>query len=314
MTYHILHITTRGTFLSVDRGHLVCKYPDDTEKRMALSDIRAIIAGIQGISFSNECIARLIENDAIILHCNNQYKPVGWTMPFDRVIRQEAFLNQLKQNKDFNHKLWKNILQYKFENQSYILNYMEIENSISELSKRPLPSEANIAKHFWNKYFKGLGSEILREHKNAENFENKALNYGYAVVQSLLYRSILIHGLLPNLGIHHKARYNSTPLVYDLLEPLRGFVELFLYKFFEKNQEEYEEQDFKNWIKYLAESLRHCRLQNKQQTHKFMDAIDVYVNSIVRAFINLNNEELWIPSLENHYWCLDNNSNRENEE
>lgn len=314
MSYHILHITTRGSSLYVDRGFLVCKTPDEERNKISLEDVRAIIVCTHGVSFTNECIARLLEQDSIILHCNKKYQPIGWTMPLDRVIRSKAFENQIKQDKNFEYSLWKIILKKKFQNQLYVLEEMGVESNLKNLIEKPLPNEANISKQYWQKYFETLNEPMKREHRNAETFENIALNYGYAVVSSLVHRSILIHGLLPSLGIHHKERYRSTPLVYDLVEPLRGFIELFLYRYSIEEPENFEEQELKYWTKYLANCLRQCRIKNNKTTHKLMDAVDIYVNSITNAFIKFNAEDIWIPTLACQYLHIDNAKNRENEE
>lgn len=314
MSYHILHITTRGSSLSVDRGFLVCKTPDEENKKITLDDVRAIIICTPGVSFTNECIARLLEQDSVILHCNRKYQPVGWTVPLDRIIRSKAFENQIKQDKNFENTLWKVVIRNKFKNQLYVLDEMKAESTLKNLIEKPLPNEANVSKQYWQKYFENLNEPIKREHRNAETFENSALNYGYAAVSSLIHRSVLIHGLLPSLGIHHKERYRSTPLVYDLVEPLRGFIELFLYKYSLEQPENFDEEEIKNWAKFLADCLRQCRIENNRTTHKFIDAIDIYVNSITNAYIKFSDEEVWVPNLACHYWHADNAKNRENEE
>ena len=252
MSYHIMHLLSIGSRISVDRGFLVCSYPDDSSDRIAMADIRAIIAAAPGISFSNDAIARLLEQDSLILHCNRSYKPVGWSFPLTRVIREKAFTNQIAGNDEFTRSLWKIILRQKMLNQARLLDMLSLKHSLYKLIEKPLASEANVAKQFWQNYFKALNAPQTREYKMAESFENKALNYGYAVVSSLVLRSILVHGLLPDLGIHHKERYRSLPLVYDLQEPLRVFVELFLYQFIQEHSKEELFPDFKAWIRYIS--------------------------------------------------------------
>ena len=281
MTYHILHITTQGACLCVDKGFFVAKFKEESDKRIALADLRAIIIATHGVSFTNECLSRLIENDIAILHCNNKYKPVGWTMPLDRVIRDKAFENQLNVSDDFKYKLWKIIINQKFSNQIYILEKMCIENKLYELANKPLANEANISKQFWHGYFTGLGNPQNREHENAETFENICLNYGYAVISTLVYRSVLIHGLLPNIGIHHMHRYRSVPLVYDLVEALRGFIEFYLYEFKRESPDSFEDENLKEWSKFISEVLRKCRINYKNSSYKLMDIVDIYVNSLV---------------------------------
>ncbi len=303
MSYHILHLLTPGCFIGTDKGFLVCKYSDGTENRLALADVRAVIAAAQGISFSNSCLAKLLSQDSIILHCDEKYKPIGWTTPLERVIRDKAFDNQLKQDESFTNSIWSQVVKQKAYNQSYVLEEMNIPHGFSELLKEELVDEANIARRYWSKFLQGIESEVLkREYRNADDFANKALNYGYAVVATLVHRSILVHGLLPELGIHHKSRYRSTPLVFDLMEPFRPFVDKILYIYLKKHQE--SSNDFNGWIKFMSESLRNLRIESLElkQTYKLMDAVDEYINRIVNSYIELKITNLWLPDVRDCYW------------
>src|SRR5579871_3050767 len=120
MTYHIITVLRPGARLSVDRGFLVCHYPDKTQNRLALADVRAIVIGVPAVSFTNECLARLMAQDSLVLHCDAHYKPIGWTASFDRVIRREVFANQITRNEAFQNNLWKTILKQKMLNQAAV--------------------------------------------------------------------------------------------------------------------------------------------------------------------------------------------------
>jgi CRISPR-associated protein Cas1 len=52
------------------------------------------------------------------------------------------------------------------------------------------------------------------------------LNYGYAILRSVMARAIVSSGLLPTLGIHHHNRYNAYCLADDMMEPYRAWVDL----------------------------------------------------------------------------------------
>jgi len=301
----------RGSFLSVDNGFLVCTMPDKQEKRIPLQDIRGIIAGIQGIGFSNECIARLLEQDSVILHCNNKYKPVGWSVSLDRVIRDECFKNQINRNTIFENELWDKLIKHKMHHQSLVLDIMNCENPLKEIITHKKVDEGHVAKKYWQHYFTGLGNPQNREHQNAQSFENIALNYSYAVIMTLVHRSILIHGLLPSLGVHHSIKYRSTPLVYDLLEPVRGFADLFLYNYQKWNKDDFNTKNLKLWVRYFSSNLKDCKIEYKNKKVKFIDAIDVYVNSVAQAFIEYNVDPVWIPDISNHLISKDNNESEE---
>ena len=295
MSYHILHLTTPNISLYCDKGFLFCRFENGVENKLPIEDLRGIIIATHQVTFTNSCLARLLENNVIILHCNNLYKPTGWSVGFDRVIRTKAFYNQISQKENFTNKLWKIILKQKIKNQA---NNLEIigckNNNLFNLINKTLISEANIAKQYWQEYFNRLDIQTIREHKDAENFENGCLNYGYAVISTLIYRSILIHGLCPNLGIHHKEKYNSIPLIYDLVEPYRAIIDLFLYKFKQENK---DNLTHKQWSQYLANCMQSYKLKYKGMNYKIIDYVDIYIESLCRAFINFDEQELITPNI-----------------
>lgn len=309
MSFHIITVFNTGSRLSCERGFLVCRYPDGNENRIALADVRGLVIANPAVSFTNECLARLLAQDSVVLHCDRHFKPIGWTVPLDRIIRREVFLNQLAQDKEFERLLWKNIVLRKMRNQAALLDYLNIEHNLHSLIEKPLANEANVSRQFWGAYFSALGVRQKREHKGAESFENKSLNYGYAVISTLVHRAILIHGLLPSLGIHHEARYRSHPLVYDLVEPFRSFVDLLFYEWTQQQIPGDEDAQFKDWVRFLMNSLRECRIKHSEDKHsyKLMDAVDRLVRSVAssfesRYFQSQNMEKLWLPQLEKHYW------------
>ena len=50
---------------------------------------------------------------------------------------------------------------------------------------------------------------------------NSLLNYGYAVVESEIWKSIYLAGLDPCCGFLHSERYGRASLVFDLIEEFR---------------------------------------------------------------------------------------------
>lgn len=314
MSYHILHITTPNCSLYTDKGLLFCRFDDESENKMPIDDIRAIIVATHQVSFTNSCLAKLLEKDIVILHCNNKYKPIGWSVGFDRVVRTKAFYNQISCNNEFENKLWKIILKQKVLNQAYNIKFVGKDNTnLLRLINKPLMNEANIAKQYWAMYFDSLGNPQKREHLNAESYENICLNYGYAVFQTLIFRSVLVHGLLPNLGIHHEEKYNSNPLIYDLVEPFRAFVDFYLFKFKQNFGGDFKKQDLKSWNKYMAFCIKNYRLKVNDISYKVMDYVDLYIEEIVNSFINFDTHEVILPSLKEQYLHIDNHKNREYE-
>jgi CRISPR-associated endonuclease Cas1 len=85
------------------------------------------------------------------------------------------------------------------------------------LWKRPVPAS-------WSK----IGARSMawrRESNNARHPINALLNYGYAILISLVQTELVAAGLDPSIGFAHWRQRNPIPLVYHLMEPLRPVVD-----------------------------------------------------------------------------------------
>ena len=314
MSYHILHLTTPNCAISTDKGLLFCKYKSGETNMISLADIKAIIVATHGVTFTNSALAKLLENNVVILHCNNSYQPTGWSLPLQRIVRPKVFYNQISRNEDFEIKLWKNVLKSKINNQANCLDIIgNKEHTLYKLIKKPLVSESNIARQYWKHYFDEIGNPIKREHENAENFENICLNYGYAVIKTLIYRAIIVHGLLPELGIHHLGKYNSTPLVYDLMEPYRPFVDYYFYKFVQDFEQDYNSENLKEWAKFVSMAIKCYRIKINGISYKIVDSVDLYIEKIAESYMQYDCSNLFLPQLKEQYLHIDKHKNREKE-
>lgn len=120
------------------------------------------------------------------------------------------------------------------------------------------------------------------------------LNYGYAVLSAILHRSITVHGFNASLGIHHRYRFKSEPLVYDLFEPLRPFVDLLLWEYFKENSK----PKMDAWARTVAGGLLAYKVPaGKDKGVKLLYAIDHYVCSAAECFQSGSLENIYIPAL-----------------
>ena len=96
MSYHILHITKQGSYISIDKGLLFCEIKATGEcYKIAISDIKAVVVCTPAVSFSNNAIATLLKNDVIIQHCDRNFQPIGWSTPLARIVKTKVFNNQI---------------------------------------------------------------------------------------------------------------------------------------------------------------------------------------------------------------------------
>ncbi|MDW8348875.1 MAG: type II CRISPR-associated endonuclease Cas1 [Verrucomicrobiae bacterium] len=235
-----------------------------------------------------------MDQDAILLHCNERYQPCGWTAPINRITDLRAFQNQVRLPARLNSRLWQEMLRYKTINQSHVLRAEGLASAhLERAAKQPQINEADCARRYWQLFFPAIGYVASRRDRKENSPPNQMLNYGYSVLAALCHRALIIHGLLPQLGLHHKPRYRSEPLVYDLMEPFRPMVDWMLAEFLKTS----EELSLCAWAKKVGTGLRELRLSKGNYTLKLLDAIDVAASSLARAYAFQSAAALWIPEL-----------------
>lgn len=297
MSFHILHLFDHGSYLSKQRGRLVCKQGGH-ERSLPIENIKAIIVAARGISFSSQLLGALLEQDCIVLHCDSSYKPVGITAAMARTINRQILDGQITPRRNFNDACWKVVLRCKIANQLAILDAIYPDGH--DLQKSSAPRELNealVAKMYFHRYFSYLNAKgQKRSHKKA-GWLNLFLNYGYAVLNTLVHRSIVVHGLLPHLGIHHRPRYGSWPLVYDLMEPWRPVVDGLTAIFAQSITTLTDEIDISDYGRFIGNNLRDFRISHKRYSLKLVDAIDYSVRSFANACISQESNEIWVPDV-----------------
>jgi len=222
-----------------------------------------------------------------------RYQPCGRTAPLARTVDLKTFQNQTAKPKRLNEKLWHEMLRGKTLNQSRVLQHKQLRSPHLELAlKQEVFDEGNCARRYWQLYFPAIGWSASRRDRKEDTAPNQMLNYGYAVLSALCHRGLLVHGLLPQLGVFHKPRFRSEPLVYDLMEAFRPAVELMLAEFMLE-----PDVSMKAWSKKVGTELRERRVQHQAYTLKLMDAIEASANSLARAYEENSVQPFWVPEL-----------------
>jgi CRISPR-associated protein Cas1 len=297
MSYHIIHVLNHASRLSIDRGCLVCDIPEKPSRRVPLEDILGVIVAARGVSFSAECLAALLRYNSVVLHCDHNYKPIGKTVGLHRVVHNELLDIQIYQDIFFLEQLWDKIILAKIKNQAYILDKLSANHKLWEYIKTCNLDEGNAARHYWKYYFKKFGrlSPKIRDTRGAEDPVNSMLNYGYAVLSALCHRLLLVHGFNPAVGIYHKYRFRSDPLVYDIMEPLRPFCDFVLLRFRQLNIR----KQIDDWAKFAAKDIIFSKINVfGSKNMSFNLAVEKYITSFSSCFRNKTLDNLYIPSLD----------------
>ncbi|TCG10299.1 type II CRISPR-associated endonuclease Cas1 [Mycoplasma marinum] len=140
----------------------------------------------------------------------------------------KIFQKQIAWTNIYKGHCWKNIIKNKISNQSKLLIKLEKDENISKLIKDVQVfdisnREGHAAKVYWHAMF---GVSFSRDQKAIKQpFINNILNYGYAILRSLVIRSIYKKGLDPRISFFHKSFTNYFALASDIMEPFRPLVD-----------------------------------------------------------------------------------------
>lgn len=293
MSFHILHVFRHGCYLGKERGLIVYRDRDVVLGRIPVDDLRAVVIAARGVTISSSFISALTRRDAIILHCDSSFRPCGVSAAAGRIIDPKIAFAQAKYSA-LHRLLWSRILDAKIANEIDVLAAMGRPAARLERERSSAnPSEAHCSQYYWKRFFGVVARQnIGRRHEHPINAK---LNYGYAVFYALVHRAVVAHGLSPLFGIHHKARYRAHAFVYDLIEPLRPFLELRLYHSELSGKENCAMSEWAKDVAGLAQATR--IVMHHRYRLKLIDAIDFYVGSVAKVFAAGDIKHLRIPRL-----------------
>lgn len=221
---------------------------------------------------------------------DEKYRPAGFLTAYEANVRQSLTMRrQVYLETERAEKLWRRIVKRKIENQAFVLELLELEDSEllrsyagrAEIIPEIDPLEAGAAKA----YFAQLCPEINRREDSPVN---SRLNYGYSIIRNSIIRAVVAAGLLPSFGIHHQNLYNAFNLADDLIEPFRPSVDLIVFSMSGENERLSREER-----KQLAAVLLHAVVQDGQKI-PILQSIDKTVSEY-RAFIMGECDHVHLP-------------------
>lgn len=295
MSHHVIHILSHGANLRLSLGQLTCRGADGTCRSIPVEDLRAVVIAARGVSISADALAAVLDADAAVLHCSATYKPCGLSLPLPRTADHDVLRGQVRPRNGLNARLWRKILLSKTLNQAACLRALDAPSRYLEVAagRRDL-HEGNCARRYWRKFFGAIGSGGLRRRcPEDQTGINSMLNYGYAVMSSLCHRSLIVHGLLPQLGLHHRSRYRAVPLLHDFVEPFRPFVDWLL-----ACQVKDRGPEMEPWARLIGTALRDHRVTRGSAKIKLMDAMDKAASSLARSYAGADAGLLWFPDFQ----------------
>lgn len=224
--------------LSVTRGQLVIEQAEKIT--VPLEDISAVLVESHAVQISAAAIAALANQGVTVFFCNDKHLPNCQILPINQFCRQRKMLmTQCSISKPLQKQLWQQIVMRKIKNQAKCLQYTGRDGAdeLGRLADAVLSGDKDnreavaAALYFPALFGKGFS-------RSSDDIRNAALNYGYAILRGTVARNLVIHGLEPCIGLHHRSELNNFNLADDLIEPFRPIVDLFVAEYVQVTTEE----------------------------------------------------------------------------
>lgn len=226
-SFRVLFLSTPAK-LSHRSKNLIISSQERGEVSLPLKDISTIIIDTPQITLNASVLNAMAKYKILLFVCDESHLPSGNFLPYLSHYRNSQILqHQINLSKQRKSVLWQKIIKAKISNQAQLLkiqNQTQVAKKLEALSKSVhLNDSSNNEAKASMLYFPALFGKGFARNENHPI--NSALNYGYAIVRSVVVRNIVGSGLLPSLGIFHANQFNPFNLADDLIEPYRPYVD-----------------------------------------------------------------------------------------
>lgn len=208
-------------------GYLVVRKEDDTAK-IHLSEISSIILQTQQVYISAYLLSELAKNKISLVVSDEKCNPIGQYLPlYGAHNTSKRIVEQMNWGEPIKKRVWQHVVKDKIHQQARFLEERDYQVEARALycgipevrSGDTTNREAFAARMYFSALF---GRSFSRD---ADNAVNAALNYGYAILLSMVNREIVSRGYLTQCGICHRNEYNQFNLACDFMEPFRPAVD-----------------------------------------------------------------------------------------
>lgn len=231
---HRVVTVSRPSWLRKDLDQLSIEQEGEEVGRVPIEDVAVLVLESHGIALTHELLNALVAANAAVVFCDEKHLPHSALVPFSgnalhaRTVREQAECSQPKKKQ-----IWKQVVEAKICAQAATLDVCRSDDRKATTTATVLRNMAksvrsgdpdNIEAHAAAEYFPALfGPEFTRERDLPGT--NAALNYGYAIMRAMVARSLVVAGLHPALGVHHRGPFNPYNLADDAIEPLRPLID-----------------------------------------------------------------------------------------
>lgn len=228
MSYHILNIDSVGSTITCKDQQVVCIEGDGTTRTVPLEDVGSIVVTSFKTTLTNRLLLEAAKKGVALVVCDG-FQPASIVLPVNRstdTVLTRAHLDIHARQRSL---LWRRTIDAKVRNQwllcrEWVITHRGTSSIETLLKSSGSHKESLAARHHWRVFAEAIGQPAFRRNREGCGV-NALLNYGYAILLSVVMQRMLAIGIDPTFGIAHAAREKTVPLAYDLMEPFRPWID-----------------------------------------------------------------------------------------
>ena len=212
--------------ISVSLGRLCLRREGQPDALVLPEDVAVLVLHHPAILLSAHVLRAMAEGGGMVLITDSKHMPAGMMHPrigqsvVVRRLREQIALSDARRNE-----MWGKIVESRISTQAELLKRLGCKGALGlrRLRAKVTPGDpANVEAQAARQYWRNLLPEGARRVKlGAMDPLNTRLNFGYAVLRSLVARELAAAGLNAALGLGHCNRDNPFNLADDFMEPYR---------------------------------------------------------------------------------------------
>ncbi|MGN0930856.1 MAG: type II CRISPR-associated endonuclease Cas1 [Thermoguttaceae bacterium] len=283
MSWRTVVISERSK-LDFKMNYMVVRGTETT--RFFIDEISVVIIESQNVSMTAYLLSQLTERNVKIIFCADDHTAQMEVVPFHgNYNASERLQEQISWRQETKEGVWRAIVGAKIRNQSALLREIgqtkEADQLLGYIAELKGDDDSNREGHAAKVYFNALfGKKFTRD---ANIPTNAALDYGYAILRGVFNREIVANGYVTQLGIHHRNVLNYNNFTYDLMEPMRPYVDRIV--------KELPSRDLDADLKETIVKLMNLNVHINDGENTFLNTIRIYVRSVFDA-LNSNDPQL----------------------
>ncbi|WP_018704572.1 type II CRISPR-associated endonuclease Cas1 [Anaeromusa acidaminophila] len=283
-------IISKPSILSVNKNQLVVKQIE--ESKIPLEDISVIILDTLQVNLTGCFLSSAAKYNIAVLSCDEKHMPCAIYQSFHQHSRQSRMTHlQNSMNLPLKKQIWKLIIKQKITNQGSLLslhNYTDhglVSIASSVKSGDKTNREAYAARIYFSILFSSGG-------RHGSGSISLALDYGYAILRSIIAQQLVAYGFIPSLGVFHHNELNAFNLADDLIEPYRPFVDQYVLSQGTIFTEPLSKENRQILVQLILENVK-----IKNSSYSIQNAIRETVKSLGTCFIENDPFKITLPVL-----------------